>query len=151
MRPEAPERVLIVPHPAKVQALAIEVERLADVPGRHQVFHLDDRGVIQEEVAHHETPTALPGDTDQRLGLAGRKRHGLFDQDVLAGFEGPSRLVVVLDRKSTRLNSSHGYISYAVFCLKKKKQIRAATVSRDRSSTTPIQATIDMTIRNDMP
>src|SRR2546422_6413167 len=27
------------------------------------------------------------------------------------------------DRKSTRLNSSHGYISYAVFCLKKKKHI----------------------------
>src|SRR2546422_6016640 len=27
------------------------------------------------------------------------------------------------DRKSTRLNSSHGYISYAVFCLKKKKDI----------------------------
>src|SRR2546422_6898588 len=30
---------------------------------------------------------------------------------------------VALDRKSTRLNSSHGYISYAVFCLKKKKKI----------------------------
>src|SRR2546429_6389338 len=30
------------------------------------------------------------------------------------------------DRKSTRLNSSHGYISYAVFCLKKKKTRRAA-------------------------
>src|SRR2546422_2925195 len=29
-----------------------------------------------------------------------------------------------LDRKSTRLNSSHGYISYAVFCLKKKKSNR---------------------------
>src|SRR2546429_3047694 len=28
------------------------------------------------------------------------------------------------DRKSTRLNSSHGYISYAVFCLKKKKYIQ---------------------------
>src|SRR2546422_8044451 len=27
-----------------------------------------------------------------------------------------------VDRKSTRLNSSHGYISYAVFCLKKKKK-----------------------------
>src|SRR2546422_8550365 len=27
-----------------------------------------------------------------------------------------------IDRKSTRLNSSHGYISYAVFCLKKKKR-----------------------------
>src|SRR2546422_3946635 len=29
----------------------------------------------------------------------------------------------IIDRKSTRLNSSHGYISYAVFCLKKKKKI----------------------------
>src|SRR2546422_5684969 len=29
------------------------------------------------------------------------------------------------DRKSTRLNSSHGYISYAVFCLKKKKENKA--------------------------
>src|SRR2546422_10186285 len=34
-----------------------------------------------------------------------------------------------VDRKSTRLNSSHGYISYAVFCLKKKKkQERRTTV-----------------------
>src|SRR2546429_287816 len=29
-------------------------------------------------------------------------------------------VVLIQDRKSTRLNSSHGYISYAVFCLKKK-------------------------------
>src|SRR2546422_7232996 len=35
------------------------------------------------------------------------------------------------DRKSTRLNSSHGYISYAVFCLKKKKKKKHnRTVSR---------------------
>src|SRR2546429_9347594 len=32
-----------------------------------------------------------------------------------------SNLPAIIDRKSTRLNSSHGYISYAVFCLKKKK------------------------------
>src|SRR2546429_3523073 len=31
------------------------------------------------------------------------------------------RAEIAGDRKSTRLNSSHGYISYAVFCLKKKK------------------------------
>src|SRR2546422_7556661 len=31
------------------------------------------------------------------------------------------------DRKSTRLNSSHGYISYAVFCLKKKKTYKTKT------------------------
>src|SRR2546429_2900949 len=33
-----------------------------------------------------------------------------------------------LDRKSTRLNSSHGYISYAVFCLEKKKEGLVASV-----------------------
>src|SRR2546429_7176942 len=43
---------------------------------------------------------------------------------ALRAMEGPALFVVALgtrtDRKSTRLNSSHGYISYAVFCLKKK-------------------------------
>src|SRR2546422_8008998 len=36
--------------------------------------------------------------------------------------EGRKAALVLRDRKSTRLNSSHGYISYAVFCLKKKKK-----------------------------
>src|SRR2546429_7002538 len=35
------------------------------------------------------------------------------------------------DRKSTRLNSSHGYISYAVFCLKKKKRTSETGHSAD--------------------
>src|SRR2546422_6966770 len=34
-----------------------------------------------------------------------------------------------VDRKSTRLNSSHGYISYAVFCLKKKKSMCMSSYS----------------------
>src|SRR2546422_2405745 len=42
----------------------------------------------------------------------------------VAGIPGRSPLCVPdIDRKSTRLNSSHGYISYAVFCLKKKKAL----------------------------
>src|SRR5687768_17742596 len=44
---------------------------------------------------------------------------------VVFDFEGAGAAAVELnrrDRKSTRLNSSHGYISYAVFCLKKKKK-----------------------------
>src|SRR2546422_11660 len=42
------------------------------------------------------------------------------DQRRIAG--GESERADGPDRKSTRLNSSHGYISYAVFCLKKKKK-----------------------------
>src|SRR2546422_5656517 len=38
-----------------------------------------------------------------------------------------------IDRKSTRLNSSHGYISYAVFCLKKKKKKEAIIYSRNHA------------------
>src|SRR2546429_3442307 len=41
------------------------------------------------------------------------------------------------DRKSTRLNSSHGYISYAVFCLKKKKQT-AHSQELNRSLSAPM-------------
>src|SRR5687768_18101662 len=37
------------------------------------------------------------------------------------------------DRKSTRLNSSHGYISYAVFCLKKKKPTTTLNTPRGTS------------------
>src|SRR5687768_3890642 len=42
----------------------------------------------------------------------------------------PVRAFVVQDRKSTRLNSSHGYISYAVFCLKKKSRQRNISLAR---------------------
>src|SRR2546422_5661153 len=42
-------------------------------------------------------------------------------------------LEVARDRKSTRLNSSHGYISYAVFCLKKKKKPYSRRPTRSRS------------------
>src|SRR2546422_2900510 len=46
-----------------------------------------------------------------------RRKLMLFTQTSMA----------LLDRKSTRLNSSHGYISYAVFCLKKKKKTMTPT------------------------
>src|SRR2546422_4063509 len=41
------------------------------------------------------------------------------------------------DRKSTRLNSSHGYISYAVFCLKKKKK-KNRTIAQYKNITAEI-------------
>src|SRR5687768_17703391 len=44
-------------------------------------------------------------------------------------------LAVELDRKSTRLNSSHGYISYAVFCLKKKKKYKKKILNKMTSIT----------------
>src|SRR2546429_1579749 len=42
----------------------------------------------------------------------------------------------VEDRKSTRLNSSHGYISYAVFCLKKKKILNYSLCKNNQTAMT---------------
>src|SRR5699024_12232525 len=65
--------------------------------------------------------------------LAGFLRRGIVQPDSGTGRQNPPcvsvdvcccfricRRVVIIDRKSTRLNSSHVSISYAVFCLKKK-------------------------------
>src|SRR5207245_7642212 len=64
--------------------------------------------------------------------FAGRPRRQVVEVADLSGQrrsraanlsnERAERREMVLDRKSTRLNSSHGSISYAVFCLKKKRE-----------------------------
>src|SRR2546422_6169154 len=51
-----------------------------------------------------------------------------------------------VDRKSTRLNSSHGYISYAVFCLKKKKKVESARV-RAANYQTLVMYSLELTVR----
>src|SRR5947208_4342915 len=59
-----------------------------------------------------------------RLRLDRRDRPDLLPQELLpaaAGRSGEALPAAAGDRKSTRLNSSHQIISYAVFCLKKKK------------------------------
>src|SRR2546429_1938780 len=46
----------------------------------------------------------------------------VFSRQILALGRPGDKICREKDRKSTRLNSSHGYISYAVFCLEKKKR-----------------------------
>src|SRR2546427_1211252 len=57
----------------------------------------------------------------EELGLA-RFFAVLSDSAVLGWSKPDPRIFAHTDRKSTRLNSSHSQISYAVFCLKKKKR-----------------------------
>src|SRR5205809_1254353 len=66
-------------------------------------------------------PASLNGKTRRRsLKLRGRPSGPLSSLRPPAELQRPSSRLAI-DRKSTRLNSSHGYISYAVFCLKKKE------------------------------
>src|SRR2546422_4569167 len=68
----------------------------------------------------------LAGDVCQKGVQVGRGRMQVvvIESHVVRESSSP---VGIADRKSTRLNSSHGYISYAVFCLKKKKQLNLKT------------------------
>src|SRR5438034_6046148 len=120
------------------------IERVGHVlaPGSHDVTILPEqsdctgldpdlgprfRGFLRE-VAVEEGPlkdiSALvpgPGLVDDQRASVGRDHAGAVD--LMADEFLRRREADFLDRKSTRLNSSHTVISYAVFCLKKKKTI----------------------------
>src|SRR5438270_9905283 len=71
------------------------------------------------------------------LGLSaqpnyGENKHKKLEFEILRG---------ILDRKSTRLNSSHSQISYAVFCLKKKKnKQKEVSVKESKRQRPPTQS-----------
>src|SRR5207253_6206089 len=71
--------------------------------------------------------TLFPYTTLFRSDRGPRQRAGPGQRPGHAPGDGP-------DRKSTRLNSSHVAISYAVFCLKKKKKNKKAKTSKDTFS-----------------
>src|SRR3712207_7039072 len=67
---------------------------------------------------------------ERRAGLVERGLVLRVQRVVHAGVEERRPRQLVVDRKSTRLNSSHANISYAVFCLKKKRYVTDTTDSK---------------------
>src|SRR3989475_8257966 len=65
----------------------------------------------------------------------GAAHQGLQARREFGEGKGLGQVVVAADRKSTRLNSSHSQISYAVFCLKKKKNTSSALLAAIRFPT----------------
>src|SRR2546429_1558436 len=79
--------------------------------------------LFRSQAAHADLRRGSCAQGDRRaVGRADRHGQGRARE----GGARPRRRVRQGDRKSTRLNSSHGYISYAVFCLKKKKIVSVA-------------------------
>src|SRR2546422_10957107 len=102
-------------------AVAEHDARLADPARGRLAGHFDIRDALQPAPARIHHRGKRPRQYSAQLGaipfLAPAKARGELAVVVAAAGRVRDR-----DRKSTRLNSSHGYISYAVFCLKKKKQ-----------------------------
>src|SRR2546422_4845323 len=84
---------------------------------------LEEYELLKRPLGFHTSPEETPA-----IGLLGEAITGCDNYQEIprmlakALADGLSHPVIASDRKSTRLNSSHGYISYAVFCLKKKKK-----------------------------
>src|SRR5256884_6596391 len=92
-------------HPAEIFGVIRQVVEIGGV-------HIEDAPRrIEPCSAAHRPAACIAGIQNHIKRLAAAQRDGV---GVEFGVHSP-------DRKSTRLNSSHGYISYAVFCLKKKK------------------------------
>src|SRR2546422_3589201 len=80
------------------------------------------RSDVRPVIVHSPAPWPTAGAATSTIRLAASPPdHSLkrFIADLMLRMRGVKKRP---DRKSTRLNSSHGYISYAVFCLKKKKK-----------------------------
>src|SRR5687768_18105409 len=75
------------------------------------LFRSAPRALARVQRLGHRAEVGL--DSRRERGCERQRRRGLFRRELEQPRAGQ-------DRKSTRLNSSHGYISYAVFCLKKK-------------------------------
>src|SRR2546422_7676310 len=95
---------------------------LLDADSRELAQHIEPvREVLKLDEL--DLPVALLFRNDGLQGYGGiaMSPAAVVENDVHS-FHWPEKSARRLDRKSTRLNSSHGYISYAVFCLKKKKK-----------------------------
>src|SRR2546430_13284657 len=88
-------------------------------PPRSTLFPLHDALPIYESRDYHFAVSVNAGNVGDEMLAA---RVSLLVNGQVAG-------QALVDRKSTRLNSSHSQISYAVFCLKKKKHINIITAS----------------------
>jgi hypothetical protein len=81
---EAPEDVLLGPELADVEAVGVDVLDLAQDAGPDELLELQHRGMVLEEVAHHQDAPLAPGGLNQVLSLANGQGEGLFHIDVLA-------------------------------------------------------------------
>src|SRR2546422_8521387 len=95
---------------------------------------------LERSLALPQLVARLTGARDPRRDAVIARAKDLMDRELLAMADDITRHPETgwkeeRDRKSTRLNSSHGYISYAVFCLKKKKNSTAIATAPTESST----------------
>src|SRR2546422_5360159 len=105
------------------------------IASRKEIYSISDTTTVHEAARYlRDKGVRAVGVLDAVGRLVGVVSQSDISDKVAAENKCPAWMRVseiMRDRKSTRLNSSHGYISYAVFCLKKKKKKK--TYNNNRS------------------
>src|SRR5262245_63298965 len=104
---------------------------MSSPPARSEIYSLSLHDALPICAGKSTTLKLIMGTVEPDDGAVerpNRHRQSLLDQKAVGALDR-----AVIDRKSTRLNSSHLGISYAVFCLKRKtKHKRKSTTQHDR-------------------
>src|SRR3712207_7099871 len=108
------------------------VDELSNEPQLEELYVFFFNDTATTEIYTLSLHDALP--ISGRRSAASRPRSSAASSSapVVAGTDRGHSPSFGADRKSTRLNSSHANISYAVFCLKKKKHTRTIEIIKDR-------------------
>src|SRR5687768_18288651 len=105
------------PHAPKQHSLGRHrqntLQRQGKLMNKIRILVVDDQTVVREGMV---AILSLQPDME----VVGEAENGIEAVHLARKTKPDVILLDMVDRKSTRLNSSHGYISYAVFCLKKK-------------------------------
>src|SRR5690625_6833477 len=118
---------------SKIQVLIqSEIESLLAKPKGYQTIeHNTTKGNLRETLLIEFFKKLIPPSLSISSGficdcygkISNQTDFIVYDKSILPSIFLDKNISMILDRKSTRLNSSHVAISYAVFCLKTKKQL----------------------------
>src|SRR5438128_11723521 len=131
---QAPAPVATVPAPASTETTSVARPQYPSTYVRHPNPPVLIRKATIMTATGQEIPKGSILFKDGRIVAVGAKVDAPSDAVVVDGtgkYVTPG-LIDDQDRKSTRLNSSHGSISYAVFCLKKKKKKKKKKVRKTK-------------------
>src|SRR3989454_1543402 len=106
-----------IDQPASTDVTVIPVQHASAIDLAELVVRLSGTGVATPGAVPGVPPTQIAAGGDRFLVVAGGGTNS-----ILLRSDNPGRIALLRDRKSTRLNSRHLVISYAVFCFEKKKK-----------------------------
>ncbi len=130
MHAERPERILVRAHDAQVDAVAVDAEHVPELTAVDQVLHLEDAGVVEQQVARHQHAVLGDRQRDELVHLDRAHRGRLLDEDMLARFERLLREGVVRRHRGRDHDGIERVVREQVVEARRRSRVRMARCER---------------------